>query len=86
MKCVVDFVLMNCIGSVRLNKLLENCPQIIPQETVQKIVVLLHGYGSNGDDLIEIAKIYNIFFINQAPNVSLKVLNFHHKIYLNSLV
>lgn len=38
--------------------MLENCPQIIPQQTVQKIVVLLHGYGSNGDDLIEIAKIW----------------------------
>jgi phospholipase/carboxylesterase len=38
--------------------LFENCPSIIPQKPVQKLVVLLHGYGSNGDDLLEIAKIW----------------------------
>ncbi len=36
----------------------ENCPSIIPQKPIQKLVVLLHGYGSNGDDLLEIAKIW----------------------------
>lgn len=36
----------------------ENCPHILPKNQAQKLVVLLHGYGSNGDDLLEIAKIW----------------------------
>ena len=44
----------------------ENCPSIIPENAPQKLVVLLHGYGSNGDDLLEIAKIWQPNLTNTA--------------------
>ena len=64
------------------------------QKTVDKLsfklkisLIFIVISPKKGDkNIIKIAKIYNIFFINQAPNENLKVLNFHHKIYLNSLV
>lgn len=46
--------------------MLENCSHIIPKQPVQKLVVFLHGYGSNGDDLIEIAKIWEPSLPNTA--------------------
>lgn len=39
-------------------KLFENCPCLLPQGTTQKIVLFLHGYGSNGNDLLEIGRIW----------------------------
>ena len=44
----------------------ENCPSILPKNQAQKLVVLLHGYGSNGNDLLEIAKIWQPSLANTA--------------------
>jgi len=38
--------------------LFENCPCLLPKGTPKKIVLFLHGYGSNGDDLLEIGRIW----------------------------
>ena len=34
----------------------ENCPSILPKGTLKKLVLFLHGYGSNGEDLLEIGR------------------------------
>ncbi len=34
----------------------ENCPTILPKGTISKAVLFLHGYGSNGEDLLEIGQ------------------------------
>jgi phospholipase/carboxylesterase len=44
----------------------KNCPSIIPAQPVQKLVVFLHGYGSNGDDLIDIGNIWQPHLKNTA--------------------
>ena len=44
----------------------QNCPSLIPNQPVQKIVVFLHGYGSNGDDLLEIGNIWQPYLPNTA--------------------
>lgn len=36
----------------------DNCPHLTPKGTIRKIVLLLHGYGSNGNDLLEIGRIW----------------------------
>lgn len=36
----------------------------MPTQPVQKIVVFLHGYGSNGDDLIDIGNIWHPYLKN----------------------
>jgi phospholipase/carboxylesterase len=56
-----------------------NCPSLLPKQPVQKLVVFLHGYGSNGDDLLEIGKIWQPYLPNTAfysPN-ALEVSEFN---------
>lgn len=36
----------------------ENCPSLRPKGTAKKLVLFLHGYGSNGADLLEIGRMW----------------------------
>jgi phospholipase/carboxylesterase len=38
--------------------LFKNCPTILPNGTAKKLVLFLHGYGSNGADLLEIGHMW----------------------------
>ena len=39
-------------------KLFENCPCLLPKGAAKKAVLFLHGYGSNGEDLLEIGRVW----------------------------
>lgn len=43
---------------MRIMQLFENCPSLLPSGNIKKIVLFLHGYGSNGEDLLEIGRIW----------------------------
>lgn len=43
-----------------------DCPSLIPDSVISKIIIFFHGYGSNGDDLLEIGKIWQPNLLNTA--------------------
>lgn len=43
-----------------------NGPQLIPEGTITQLVILLHGFGSNGQDLISLAP----YLAEQMPNTA----------------
>lgn len=44
----------------------EHCPSLLPTGTARKLVLFLHGYGSNGKDLLEISHIWQPTLENTA--------------------
>lgn len=40
------------------------CPSLIPSGVIKKVVILFHGYGSNGEDLLEVGKIWQLTLEN----------------------
>lgn len=48
----------NKVYFVKITQLFKNSPSLLPPRNIKKLVLFLHGYGSNGEDLLEIGRIW----------------------------